>query len=157
MLLYGSNTWMLTKHIKKKLDGNCTRMLQAVLNKSWRQHTTKQLLYRHLPPILKTIQITWTRHAGYCWRSKEKLISDVLQWTPSHGWGRVGRPTRTYLQQLCTDTVYNMEDLLRVMDDRDECWKRVQEIPACGIPWWWWYICVCACVCVCVMKFEIKL
>ena len=27
------NTWMLTMHRNKKLDGNCTRMLQAILNK----------------------------------------------------------------------------------------------------------------------------
>ena len=27
ILLYGCNTWMLTKHIEKKLDGNYTRML----------------------------------------------------------------------------------------------------------------------------------
>ena len=27
ILLYGCTTWMLTKHIEKSLDGNCTRML----------------------------------------------------------------------------------------------------------------------------------
>ena len=31
----------------KKLDGNYTRMLRAILNKSWRQHPTKQQLYGH--------------------------------------------------------------------------------------------------------------
>ena len=40
--LYGFSTWTLTKHIEKKLDSNYTRMLQAILNKSWRQHPTKQ-------------------------------------------------------------------------------------------------------------------
>ena len=39
-------------------------------------------LYGHLPPIMKTIQVRWTRHAGHCWRSRDELISDVLQWTP---------------------------------------------------------------------------
>ena len=29
-------------------------MLQTVLNKSWRQHLTKQQLYGHLLPIIKT-------------------------------------------------------------------------------------------------------
>ena len=33
---------MLTKWMEKKLDGNYTRTLQAVLNKSQRQHPTKQ-------------------------------------------------------------------------------------------------------------------
>ena len=31
-------TWTLTKRLKKKLNGNYTRMLRAILNKSWRQH-----------------------------------------------------------------------------------------------------------------------
>ena len=33
-------TWTLTKRMVKKLDGNYTRMLRAILKKSWRQHPT---------------------------------------------------------------------------------------------------------------------
>ena len=55
ILLYGCITWMLTKCIEKKVDRNYTRMLCAVLNKSWRQHFSKQQLYEHLLPILQTI------------------------------------------------------------------------------------------------------
>ena len=36
ILLYGCTTWTLTKRLEKKLDGNYTRMLRAILNKSWR-------------------------------------------------------------------------------------------------------------------------
>ena len=63
ILLYGYTTWMLTKRIEKQLDGNYTRMLRAILNKSWRQHPTKQQPYSHQPPIMKTIKVRWTRHA----------------------------------------------------------------------------------------------
>ena len=42
ILLYGCTTWTLTKRMEKKLDGNYRRMLQAILNKSWRQHPTPQ-------------------------------------------------------------------------------------------------------------------
>ena len=65
-------------------------MLRAILNKSWKQHPTKQQLYGLLPPITKTIQVRWTRHAGHCYRSREELISDVLLWTPSHGQAKSG-------------------------------------------------------------------
>ena len=41
ILLYGCTTWALTKRVEKKLDGNYTRMLRAILNKSWWQHPTK--------------------------------------------------------------------------------------------------------------------
>ena len=51
ILLYGCTTWTLTKRLEKKLDGNYTRMLRAILNKSWQQHPTRHQLYGHLPPI----------------------------------------------------------------------------------------------------------
>ena len=82
VVLYGCTTWTLTKRLEKKLDGNYTRMLQAIQNTSWQQHPTRHQLYGHLPPITKTIQVKRTRHAGHCWRSKDELINDVLLWTP---------------------------------------------------------------------------
>ena len=57
ILLYGCTTWMLIKRLEKKLDSNYTRMLQAILNKSWRQHPTKQWLFDRLLLIVKTIQV----------------------------------------------------------------------------------------------------
>ena len=83
ILLYGCITWVLIKRLKKKLDGNYTRMLRAILNKSWRQHPIRHQLYSHLPPVTKTIQVRRTRYAGHCWRSQDELISDVLLWTPN--------------------------------------------------------------------------
>ena len=62
ILLYGCTTWTLTKRLKKKLDGNYTRMLRAILNKSWRQHSTRHQLYGHMPSITKIIQVRQTRH-----------------------------------------------------------------------------------------------
>ena len=104
ILLYGCTTWTLTKRLKKKLDGNYTRMLRTILNKSWRQHPTRHQLYGHLPPITKIIQVRRTRHAGHYWRSKDDLISDVLLWTLAYDQTKAGRPARTYIQQLCEDT-----------------------------------------------------
>ena len=60
ILLYGCTTWTLTKRLEERLDSNYTKMLRAILNRSWRQHPTKQQLYGHLPPITKTIQIRLT-------------------------------------------------------------------------------------------------
>ena len=119
ILLYECTTWTLTNQMEKKLDGNYTRMLQAILNTSWRQHPTKQQLYSHLPPITKTIKIRQTRHAGHCWRSRDELISDVLLWTPSHGQAKAGRPARTYIHQLCANKGCSPEDLLKAMDNRE--------------------------------------
>ena len=57
ILLYRCTTWTLKKRLVRKLDGNYTRMLRAILNRSWWQHPTKQQLYGHLLPIVKTIQV----------------------------------------------------------------------------------------------------
>ena len=89
ILLYGCTTWTLTKRLEKKLDGNYTRILRAILNKSWQQHPTRHQLYGHLPPITKTIQVRRTRHAGHCWRSRDELIRDVILWIPTHGRDRI--------------------------------------------------------------------
>ena len=90
ILLYGCTTWTLTKRLKKKLDSNYTRILRAILNRSLRQHPTRHQLYGHLPPITKTIQVRRTRHTGHCWRSKDKLISDLLLWTSAYGQAKAG-------------------------------------------------------------------
>ena len=140
ILLYGCTTWTLTKRLERKLDGNYTRMLREVLDKSWRQHPTRPQLYGHLPPITKTIQVRRTRHAGHCWRSKDELISDVLLWTPTYECAKVGRPARTYIQQLCEDTGCNPEDLPEAMNDREKWRERVRDIRAGGATWWWWWV-----------------
>ena len=139
ILLYGCTTWTLTKRLERKLDGNYTRMLRAVLNKSWRQHPTRHQLYGHLPPITKTIQVRQTRHTGHCWRSKDELISDVLLWIPTYGCGKAGWPARTYIQQLCEDTGCNSEDLPEALNDWEKWRERVRDIRASGATWWWWW------------------
>ena len=113
-------------------------MLQAIENKSWRQHPTKKQLYGHLPLITKNIQVRRTRNAGHCWRSKDELISDILRWSPSHKRSKAGRPARTSIQQLCPNTRCSLEDPPGPMDDRDEWQEKVREIRAGSATWWWW-------------------
>ena len=137
ILLYRCTTWTLTKRLKKKLDGNYTRMLRAILNKSGRQHPTTHQLYGHLPPITKTIQVKRTRHAGHSWRIKDELISDVFLWTPAYGQAKAGRPARTYIQQLCEDTGCSPEDLPEAMNDREKWQERVRDIRASWVAVWY--------------------
>ena len=132
ILLYGCTTWTLTKRLEKKLNGNYTRMLRAIVNKSWRQHPTRNQQYGHLPPITKTIQVRRTRHAGHCWKSRDELITDVLLWTPTYGRAKAARAARTYIQQLCEDTGCSPEDLPEAMNDREKWREGVRDICACG-------------------------
>ena len=141
ILLYGCTTWTLTKRLEKKLDGSYTRMLRAILNKSWRQHPTRHQLYGHLSPITKTIQVWQTRYVGHCWRSRDELISDVLLWTPTYGQAKAAQPARKYIQKLYEDTGCSSEDLPEAMNDREKWWERVSDIRAGGITWWCWWWC----------------
>ena len=136
ILLYGCTSWTQIK----KLDGNYTRMLRAILNKSWRQHPTRHQQYGHLPLITKTIKARRTRHAGHCWRSKDELISDVFLWTPAYGRAKAGRPARTYIQQRCEDTGCSPEDQPEAINDREKYRERARIIRAIGTTWWWWFI-----------------
>ena len=125
-------------HMEKKRDGNHTRMLRAILNKSSRQHPTKQQFNGYLPPVRKTSKIRRTKHAEHCWWSRDELISDVLLWAPSEGRAKAGRPARTYIQQLCADVGCSPEDL--PMDDSAGWWERVRNIRADSVTWCWWNI-----------------
>ena len=138
ILLYGCTPWTLPKRLEKKLDSNYTRMLQAILNKSWRQHPTNHQLYGHLPLITKTFQVRRTRHAGHCWRSRDELISDVFLLTPTYSRAKARRPARIYIQELCEDTGYSPEDLPEVMNNREKWQEKVRDIHASGTTWWWW-------------------
>ena len=120
ILLYECTTCTLTKRLEKNRDGHYTRMLRAILNKSWQQHPKKHQLYGNLPPIMKTIQVRRTRHAGHCWRNMDELISDVLLWTPTYVRAKARRPARTYIQQLCEHTGCSPEDLSGAMNDREK-------------------------------------
>ena len=98
-LLHNCTTCTLTKYLKEKWDGNYIRILQAILNKSWKQHPTKQ---RTL--LSQTIQEKGARFVEQCW-SKDRLISDVLRWTPTSRHTSAGWPAKFISSKRTLDTV----------------------------------------------------
>ena len=113
--------WLKRNACRKKFDENYTKTLRIVLNKSWKQHTTKEQLYGQLPPISQTIQVIWARYTGHCCGSKNQCISDILLWIPAHLRISVDRTVHTDIHQLCVDTGCYLEDLPRAMAGRDGC------------------------------------
>ena len=130
VLLYGSATWTLTKHLERRLNGTYTRMLRAALNISWKQHPTKKRLYGKLHDVTVSIRQQRLRFAGHCLRHKEELAGDLLLWQPSHGHTSIGRPKSNYVDQLCADTGLHIEDLPAAMMERKEWRKRVMDVRA---------------------------
>ena len=106
--------------MEEKLEGNYTRMLHVVFNKSWKQQPTKQQLYRPLFFIIsQTIQVKRTKHTGHCWRNKSEPMSGFLLWTLTHERTSDGRLARTYIHQLSADTRCSLEDLPGAMRERE--------------------------------------
>ena len=127
VLIYGAPTWTLTKALLSRLDGTYTRMLRVVLDISWREHPTRQRLYGKLPLLSNTIVNSRMRFAGHCFRSQDELVSQLLTWQPTHGKSNVGRPHKTYPQQLVEDVgCHNINELKTLMLDRDEWRERTR-------------------------------
>ena len=95
----GCTTWMLTKRMEKKIWWQLHKNAASNLNKSWRQHPQNSSCTATYLPSRKQSKLD-----GHYWRIRDKLISDVLQWGPSHGRAKAGQPARTNIQQLCEDT-----------------------------------------------------
>ena len=76
------------KRVEKRLDENYIKMLHAILNKSWKQHLTKDQLYGNLLLISQIIQDKQDM-LGTC--DDVKHISDVFLLTSSHGNASVSR------------------------------------------------------------------
>lgn len=98
--VYEYPVWTLTKRFRYMLDGVYTRMLRAVLNISCREHPSKQRIYENVSTFSTIIQKRRLRFDGHCWKSKEKLVINVLLWTPNHGATKVKKPRKRHLQQL---------------------------------------------------------
>ena len=137
ILLYGCTTWTLTKLMEKKVDGNYTRTLRVILNKSWRQHqqSSSYMATYHPSRKLSKLDEPDTRDtAGEVGTSSWVMYSCRR--------AKAGHPARTYIQQVCADTGCSPEDLPKAKDDREVWRERVRNIHADSATWWrwWWYI-----------------
>ena len=82
VLLYGRETWTLTKSTEKQIDGAYARMLRTALNVSWRDHITNKDLYGHVPKVSSKIRERRMRVAWHCVTHKEEEASKLVLWQP---------------------------------------------------------------------------
>ena len=108
ILLYKYTKWKQTKCIEETLDGNFTRMLPDILDKSWKQHPMKQQPYDRLHNNHPTKTNTtykkllekqkWTHkrcsskdpytQTGQCWPTSKHLITSYLFGHKNTNWER---------------------------------------------------------------------
>ena len=130
VLLYGSETWTLTKAQEKRLDGTYTKMLRMVLGVSWRDKVSNAVLYNGLPKLSDKIKSRRLKLAGHCVRHPEILANDLVTWEPEAGIGETkrGRPRQSYLDTLLRDVgIKTKEELRTLMRDRD-IWRGISSV-----------------------------
>ena len=126
VLLYGCETWTLTKDQERSLNGTYTRILRMALNKN--QYLLKMRnweLCRGLPILSTKIAERRLRHAGHALRHPELTLHSVLLWEPSHGKTKRGRPKLTFVDTIRRDTgVKRIDEIASMMADRD-LWREL--------------------------------
>ena len=124
VLLYGSESWTLTKKMEKRLDGNYTRLLKKGKNITWKEKKTNEELYGNLGCISNVIRTRRLRFIGHVWRLPEETLHRPLLWDPKQGRRSRGRPRATFMEQVHRYTNLTKEELATAMQDREE-WRRI--------------------------------
>ena len=127
ILLYGSETWTITKSKKpsKKIDRCYIRMLRMALDIDWRAHKTNKEVYGTLPRASFKIQERRMRLAGYLKRHNELIAHKLFLWEPTQGYQSHGRPILTYIDVLRRDTgLSNLREIKGLVKDR-LLWRRI--------------------------------
>ena len=128
VLLYGSETWTLTKVLTKEIEGCYTRLLRMAKNVSWREHKTNEELYQYLPKASTKSRQRRMRLSGHCARHKEEIASKLVMWEPTEGKRSRGRRRITYIDNLLEDAgVNNTAELQTLMEEREYWWQHVDD------------------------------
>ena len=104
VLLYGCETWTLTKTLLKQIDGTYTRILRMILNVHWSQKVTNEIQYGAIEKISTKIRRRFLKFAGHCLCRDDEVVSDLVLWEPTHGTRRRGRPPESYIRNLERET-----------------------------------------------------
>jgi hypothetical protein len=144
ILLYGSETWTLTKQMTLRLDGCYTKLLRYILNIKYNPDAEHQVsnaeVYKDdVRPVSQVLRERRLRFVGHCMRSNQP-IADILLWDCDNhlekegGKGLVRRGqgnTKTYVKQLFEDINGSYEygremvnDLREEMLNR-EVWRNI--------------------------------
>ena len=103
-------------------NGKYTRILRIILNRSWKDQPNNKDIYGSIPDT--SIRQQRLRFSGHCWRSKLELALDVIIWQPTHGKRKRGRPRWTYVDQLVDDTLCDVNEIKKVIEDKYG-WKKI--------------------------------
>ena len=61
-------------------------------------------LYGELSKVSELIQKRRLKLAGHCARHEKEMASQLVLWQPKHGVNKRGRPTKSFVEDLKSDT-----------------------------------------------------
>ena len=122
ILLYGSETWTLSRKLEKRLDGTYTRLLMRAQHISWGRHASVSDIYGNLLHVSALVRSRRVQFAGHCFRAKSETISSLLLWKPRSDKAR-GRKL-SFPEVISRDTSIRTEDLGTAMLDRN-VWRGI--------------------------------
>lgn len=131
ILLYGCETWTITKTLQNRINGCYTKLLRYAYNISWKSFTSNEKLYGKLEHIDTRIKRRRLQFAGHCYRSNihcKQFVSDLLfyETEPSTKGKFIRGKARllTYDQLLLKDTDFYIHELKAAMLNKDE-WRQL--------------------------------
>ena len=129
VLLYGAETWALTRTQEKKLDGFDSRSLRRIMGIRWQQRVSNEELRRRTkqPPVTSLLKKKRLRWLGHTMRMEESRIArQAMTWAVG-GKRKPGRPKTTWLQTInrdLADMQISMQDVKELAQNRAE-WRNL--------------------------------
>ena len=102
ILLYGSETWVITKKTEKEINAFGTKCYRQILNINPQSKTTNKTVYEltNREPLINTVRKNQLRWVGHSMRLKNDEPAKIFAlYEPAHG-GKVGRPKLSYKRQI---------------------------------------------------------
>ena len=123
ILLYGWETWTMSKQLEKPLDDTYTRLLMRVQKINWKPHFTLQKIYGNLSKVSDVVRMRRNCFTGHCLRAKEDIMSHLLFWSLAHQkreWKWLSYP-----ETLVRDNDTDILDLVNIMENTNLCKRPV--------------------------------
>jgi exonuclease III len=114
VLLYGAETWTLTKTLMNRLEGSYNKLFRYALDIKFTERITNAEIFKDFPPLHVRLQARRLQFAGHCYRSSQSApqpISDLIFWIPKSSF-RPGQNNRlTYVKLLIQDLGLSETDI----------------------------------------------
>ena len=106
VLLYGAETWPMTKVTTRKLEAAHHRWLRKILRITWRDKVTNEKIreltqQEKLEDIIRERRLRWTGHVMRM--EQNRIAKEAVNWVPALGKRRPGRPRTDWQQTVKPD------------------------------------------------------